>query len=185
MSSNPDFNAIFDRIVNHQQTKSDIQFLQQSISAGDDQSEIQIGNYIVNIAEGRNIHIGDVIYEGISAEAIRDLLRLILQESQTQKPISRPANIPYIGVPKFVGREKELTNLHEQLQQPPTFVILAVAGMGGVGKTELAIKYARKHEADYPGGTCWLNAIEKNVVEAEIVQFASQHMSLKVPKFCK
>jgi hypothetical protein len=91
-------------------------------------------------------------------------------------------SIPYTGVLKFVGRKKELTDLHEQLQQPRTLVISAVAGMGGVGKTELAIKYAREHEADYPGGICWLNAIEKNVVEKEIVEFASRTMNLKVPE---
>lgn len=59
--------------------------------------------------------------------------------------------------------------------------ISAVAGMGGVGKTELAIKYALEHQANYPGGICWLNAITENL-EAEIVQFASLNMNLKVPQ---
>jgi hypothetical protein len=89
-------------------------------------------------------------FQGIDAEAIKELLHSILQESQTKRPINCPTYIPYSGVREFVGREKELINLHEQLQQPRTVAISAVAGMGGVGKTELAIKYAKEHEADYP-----------------------------------
>jgi len=38
-----------------------------------------------------------------------------------------------------------------------------VAGMGGVGKTELAMKYAYQHEANYPGGICWFNARQGNI----------------------
>ncbi len=53
--------------------------------------------------------------------------------------------------------------------------------MGGVGKTELATQYARQHEADYPGGICWLNARDSNLA-AEIVQFTQLYMNLKVPQ---
>jgi len=53
--------------------------------------------------------------------------------------------------------------------------------MGGVGKTELAIRYARQHEPDYPGGICWLNARDSNLA-AEIVQFAQLYMNLEVPQ---
>jgi hypothetical protein len=53
--------------------------------------------------------------------------------------------------------------------------------MGGVGKTELAIRYARQHEADYSGGICWLNARESNLA-AEIIQFAQLYMNLEVPQ---
>jgi hypothetical protein len=59
--------------------------------------------------------------------------------------------------------------------------VSAVAGMGGVGKTELVIRYARQHEADYPGGICWLNARDSNLA-AEIVLFAQNKMSLEVPQ---
>ncbi|MEP0916341.1 tetratricopeptide repeat protein [Leptolyngbya sp. DQ-M1] len=36
-------------------------------------------------------------------------------------------------------------------------VVSAVAGMGGVGKTQLAAKYASENKAKFPGGVCWLN----------------------------
>ena len=53
--------------------------------------------------------------------------------------------------------------------------------MGGVGKTELAVQYAQKHENDYPGGICWLNVRGTNLA-AEIIQFVQQQMGLKVPQ---
>jgi tetratricopeptide (TPR) repeat protein len=53
--------------------------------------------------------------------------------------------------------------------------------MGGVGKTELAIKYTRTHEADYPAGICWLNARDTNLA-AEIVQFVQLRLNLEVPQ---
>jgi tetratricopeptide (TPR) repeat protein len=53
--------------------------------------------------------------------------------------------------------------------------------MGGVGKTELATQYARTHEADYPGGICWLNARDTDLA-AEIIQFAQLYLNLDVPQ---
>ncbi|MDF5725984.1 MAG: tetratricopeptide repeat protein [Rhizonema sp. PD37] len=53
--------------------------------------------------------------------------------------------------------------------------------MGGVGKTELAIQYARQYEADYPGGICWLSARESDLAPF-ILQFAQIHMNLSVPQ---
>ncbi|NMF65864.1 tetratricopeptide repeat protein, partial [Brasilonema octagenarum] len=85
------------------------------------------------------------------------------------------------GSANFVGRQHELCLLREKLQQPSVVTISAVSGMGGVGKTELATQYVRQHEADYPGGICWLNARESDLA-AEILQFALFNMNLEVPQ---
>ncbi len=52
--------------------------------------------------------------------------------------------------------------------------------MGGVGKTELATQYARRHENDYSGGICWINARSGNIA-AQIIQFAF-NLGLQVPQ---
>lgn len=89
MSLNPDLNQIFDRIANEEATAGDIQTLRQLLDARQGQNSIQIGKYHVNITEGRDIQIGDRIYQGTNAEAIKEALRLVLQEKQkAQRPRS-------------------------------------------------------------------------------------------------
>jgi hypothetical protein len=81
-----------------------------------------------------------------------------------REPI-KPANkIPHQGTPHFVGRDNELALIHEKFtEQNNTVAISAVAGMGGVGKTELAVKYAREHINDYSGGVCWFSVRSSNI----------------------
>nr|WP_269452639.1 tetratricopeptide repeat protein [Phormidesmis priestleyi] len=89
--------------------------------------------------------------------------------------------MPYSGVSKFVGRDDDLETLHKQLQAGTTVAISAIAGMGGIGKTELAWHYADFHAKaeTYPGGVCWLKARED--VGLQIIAFARSHLDLKPP----
>ncbi|MDZ8064970.1 MAG: tetratricopeptide repeat protein [Nostoc sp. DedQUE08] len=94
---------------------------------------------------------------------------------------SPPNNIPYRGVANFVGRDEKLVELHKKLLQNDNAAILAVAGMGGMGKTELTTQYAQRYKVNYPGGLCWLDA-RKPDLAAEIVEFARFYMKLEVPQ---
>ncbi|MGQ4649398.1 tetratricopeptide repeat protein [Lyngbya aestuarii] len=90
-------------------------------------------------------------------------------------------HIPNRGITHFVGRDQELTTLHEKLQAGEQVAICAVAGMGGVGKTELATQYARRNIDSYPGGICWLTARDGQLT-ADILQFAQLQLNLNVPQ---
>ncbi|WP_226889576.1 tetratricopeptide repeat protein [Nostoc sp. MG11] len=96
--------------------------------------------------------------------------------------LTSPQNLPRSGVKKFVGREQALATLHEQLQQTQRVAITTVAGMGGIGKSELALQYAQHHwqEATYPGGVCWLRVRDEDL-GTQIVAFARAKLGLQLP----
>ena len=111
-----------------------------------------------------------------SAFAFEILAKLPTNFSQN---INSPQNIPYSEHVKFVGREKVIDTLHKQLKQTDR---VAITGMGGVGKTELAIQYAWQYwEQTYPGGVCWLQARASDFGE-QIRKFAELKMNLVVPE---
>ena len=99
---------------------------------------------------------------------------------------SIPQNLPRSGVTKFVGREEDLKTLHQQLQEKEPVVISSIAGMGGVGKTELALQYAWSNwqQGTYPGGVCWLRVRDSNLVE-QLLDFSKSSLNLKLPDDCK
>ncbi|WP_240958011.1 AfsR/SARP family transcriptional regulator [Streptomyces chilikensis] len=61
----------------------------------------------------------------------------------------------------FVGRERELADLDALLKQPcdtnPLLVIAAIGGVGGVGKTWLALRWAHEKLDAFPDGQLYVN----------------------------
>ncbi|WP_199337934.1 FxSxx-COOH system tetratricopeptide repeat protein [Nostoc sp. FACHB-280] len=111
----------------------------------------------------------------------RDKLPGVQREKgkKTQPAPTRYENLPFSGVVEFVGRERELQNLHRLLRDNQQVAIAAIAGMGGVGKTELALQYANSHRVTYQGGICWLSALQD--VGVQLVDFARNKLLLNIP----
>ena len=82
MSVQDDLSAIFDRIANGEETEGDLQALRQLFRKGDRRDAVQLGKYNVNIGQGQDIHVGDRIYQGADAQAIREIVRSIVEELQ-------------------------------------------------------------------------------------------------------
>ncbi len=61
-----------------------------------------------------------------------------------------PHNLPVISN-VFTGREAEITQLQHDLQDPQRR-LMTITGLGGVGKTRLAVEVARRVLADFPDG---------------------------------
>jgi hypothetical protein len=80
--TNPDeLSNIIDRITTAKQTDEDIAILQQLLSLSDRQLSMQLGKYNVNIGEGKEIHIGDRIYQQWDKEAMEALVKTIQKTS--------------------------------------------------------------------------------------------------------
>jgi hypothetical protein len=76
-----------------------------------------------------------------------------------------PFLVPFMRNPDFVGREEDLERLHQALMgEGPVGIRSAITvpagltGMGGIGKTQLAVEYAYRYADAYPGGVFWINA---------------------------
>ncbi|MEH1880483.1 tetratricopeptide repeat protein [Nostoc sp.] len=67
--------------------------------------------------------------------------------------------------------------LHEDLQCRHC---VAIAGMGGVGKTELATQYARRYQEHY-AGIAWFNDRESNLA-AEVLEFFRLQFGFEIPQ---
>lgn len=108
-----DPSAIFDRLISGKFTESDLEIIRQLLSPTDTQNVIQLGKYNVNLGQGQgDIHIGDRIYQGASAEAIRDLIRSTLQELQST---ATPIPLPLKSVDELVQEVR--SRLHDDIQR--------------------------------------------------------------------
>jgi tetratricopeptide (TPR) repeat protein/transcriptional regulator with XRE-family HTH domain len=76
----------------------------------------------------------------------------LFTEFEDQISPSEIWNVPYPRNPFFIGREELLHSLHTQLNQEHTTALtqsLAISGLGGIGKTQLALEYAYQYRQTY------------------------------------
>jgi tetratricopeptide (TPR) repeat protein len=84
-------------------------------------------------------------------------------------------------VPSFTGRDEQLAALHAQLTSQGAATLVPTAalyGMGGVGKTQLALAYAKRYRADYGLGWWVPSETELGMVAA----LADLGMALGLPE---
>ena len=80
----------------------------------------------------------------------------------------------------FVGREPELERLHTHLHAEDAELTCGVAalgtvGLGGVGKTQIAIEYCyRQYQRNIYGLVCWLNAESLESLATDFRRLASE-----------
>jgi len=97
-------------------------------------------------------------------DVVRDENKKTLSAIEALRSVStglvpvRPDNLPHRDR-YFQGRKSELLELRQLLQSPTRAVTLAACqGLGGQGKTALALEYAHVRADDYPGGCVLLQA---------------------------
>lgn len=75
--------------------------------------------------------------------------------------------------PGFVGRDAALGSLHERLRCGGAAVVQALHGMGGVGKTQLAIEYAYRYAGAYDLAW-WVSAEETGLIGERYAALAAE-----------
>jgi hypothetical protein len=156
-----------------------VEELVERLKADDRIIQINSGNALAfqTVVEGGTANVGIHLHD-FDEEKLDRVLQAFWKSLQSSEV---PNNVPRSGVAKFIGREPELERLHAQLQQGNLVSISAVEGMGGVGKTELAIQYTQRYASAYEGSIAWLFAREFNV-GTQVVGFAQSQLNLKIPE---
>ncbi len=85
-------------------------------------------------------------------------------------------NVPHLRNPNFTGREQLLQELRTALTSGRAAAIVPIAGLGGVGKTQLALEYAYLHTADYEI-VWWVRAESAATLTADYARLAA-HLGL-------
>ncbi|GLV53702.1 tetratricopeptide repeat protein [Dictyobacter sp. S3.2.2.5] len=105
-------------------------------------------------------------------------LRKIIEELNQPRfvtPDSPICHIPYERNFFFTGRDEVLDRLHSSFQ---TMATQAISGLGGIGKTQIAIEYVYRYQDDYQA-ILWAQADSREALLASIDEIAQQ---LKLPE---
>jgi tetratricopeptide (TPR) repeat protein len=87
-------------------------------------------------------------------EQVRD--QIVQRLDYAVRRDASPHNLPPYN-PRFVGRVDELHKIRAQLIRSQIGAITAVHGLGGIGKSALAVVYGHAYGHEYPGGRFWIN----------------------------
>jgi hypothetical protein len=102
----------------------------------------QQGKYITNIEHAENLHIGDKITYNLPPPPPREKITWTIGQETSF----------------FTGREEVIEQLHDKLQQSQTTALTqAISGLGGIGKTQTALRYANLYRREYEYGF-WASA---------------------------
>ena len=133
------------------------------VNPGGDVSHICLGDV------GRENYLAvpeDRASRSACVELIRKKLSVLSDDFSGVRNFRRPQWFPnqQQSSARFVGRLEELWAIHTGLnpigisEHESANAVMQLRGLGGVGKTLLAIEYAERFGAVYPGGIHWLRA---------------------------
>jgi predicted ATPase len=102
-------------------------------------SAAALGDDLRRVQEGQGLPVDDM---AMRAGVRRD-------RPEARGPVRRPAGSLPLDLTSFVGRRAELSELKSLLS---TSRLVTLTGLGGVGKTRLALRAAAEASADFPDG---------------------------------
>jgi hypothetical protein len=84
----------------------------------------------------------------------------VLTEDIQQSTLDQHRHNIILPKTETIGRESFLQRVHQAIQAGEPKI--ALYGMGGIGKTQLALEYVRSYADQYSAGICWIFVREKD-----------------------
>ena len=82
---------------------------------------------------------------------------------------------------QFIGRGKELDQIATLFSSRSSSAFVGLSGIGGIGKTEIALRFSYDHSVDFPGGRWFLTAKEKANL-AVVIRSLQFYLQLEISK---
>jgi hypothetical protein len=139
--------AIYAELKNRHWEAADEEPVQPAITQSGNRNTASAGDGNINISGD-----GNVVARGNGGDvAGRDIIKIVHHHAPASGKPDASHQLP-APKPDFTGREAELAELKAHLRQNSQrgVAIVGVQGMGGVGKTELALKLAAELKGEYP-----------------------------------
>ncbi|MEU7750309.1 FxSxx-COOH system tetratricopeptide repeat protein [Micromonospora sp. NPDC049171] len=129
----------------------------------------------VSAEGGRSVAAGEISGFAITGDDAKiDARRIELHRASAAPDTGRRLhNLPKPAMRLFVGREEEFAELEEVLSAGSGVICQAVHGLGGVGKTELALQYAHRWRDRYLV-RWWVTADSPAAIESGLAALAAR-----------
>lgn len=103
------------------------------------------------------------------------------EQSKAQSPSLPIYHIPHRRNALFTGRENLLQELRERLISAKSISLTqpqAISGLGGIGKTQIALEYAYLYQNEYQA-ILWINSSSQEEILSDLIKIA-EHLHLQV-----